>query len=103
MSHQVGDAVRFTPHGVVRVSVRKVGAWVEIAVTDTGIEIASDVERRVFVEFQQADPSATRTFSGSNFGLAIPRRLVESHGGTIAVESDLGVDSTFTVGLRVGE
>ena len=95
----VGNAVKFTERGQVRSSARSVGGGVEIAVADTGIGIAPEALYRIFDEFRQADAGTTRKFGGSGLGLAIAKRLVEMHGGTIAVQSEFGVGSTFTVWL----
>jgi signal transduction histidine kinase len=74
-------------------------------VSDTGVGIAAEDQKRVFEEFQQVDSSSTRKKGGTGLGLAIARRIVELHGGQIWVESILGQGTTFyfTLPLRVGE
>jgi len=98
------NAVKFTPSGGrvhVRLS-RADDAHVEIAVTDTGIGIASDFLPHVFDRFRQADGSTTRQHGGLGLGLSIVRHLVELHGGTVRAESEgLGHGATFTVTLPV--
>jgi PAS domain S-box-containing protein len=69
---------------------------VEIAVWDTGIGIAAENLKRVFLEFEQLDSSYVRQQEGTGLGLALTQRLVEAHGGRIWVESNLGKGSTFT-------
>ena len=68
---------------------------------DTGIGIAPADQQRIFERFVQADSSVSRKYSGTGLGLALAREYVEMHGGTIAVESELGQGSTFTVHLPV--
>ncbi|AFY99686.1 sensor histidine kinase [Calothrix sp. PCC 6303] len=99
----IGNAIHYTFEGsiVIRVSVEGSRLW--IAVTDTGIGIASEDLPHVFERFWRADKSRVRTASvgeyrhsgGSGVGLSISRRLVELQGGQIEVESQLGVGTTF--------
>ena len=91
----LANAVKFTPDGG-RVNLRagRVGDEVHVAVVDTGIGIAPDDRVRIFEEFQQAGQR-----EGSGLGLALARRFVHLHGGTLSVESEVGVGSTFTFTL----
>jgi signal transduction histidine kinase len=93
------NAVEFTPGGgAVRVSARRADGRVEVAVQDTGVGIAPEEQGRVFEEFGQAR-SASGQGEGTGLGLTLCKRFVELHGGTIAVASELGRGSTFTVSL----
>jgi signal transduction histidine kinase len=75
---------------------------VAISVSDTGIGIAPEHLSRLYRSFEQlALPSGDRP-GGTGLGLALTKRLVEMHGGTIDVESELGVGTTFTVRIPVG-
>lgn len=92
-----GNAIKFTTEGSVQGVVRGVGGGVEIAVTDTGIGIPPEAVSRIFEEFRQEESGNTRRFGGTGIGLAIVRRLVELHHGTIAVQSEVGVGSRFAL------
>jgi PAS domain S-box-containing protein len=94
-----GNAIKFTEKGGVSIMVEPALApdLVTIAVRDTGIGILPEDLARVFFEFEQADGGAARKFGGTGLGLAISKRIVESMGGTIDLESTPGEGSTFRV------
>jgi len=99
----VGNAVKFTDAGEVRVAARVSDGAFVVSVSDTGPGIAPEDQQRIFEEFQQADTSNTRKKGGTDLGLSIARRIIELHGGQIRVESAPGKGSTFsfTVPVRV--
>jgi PAS domain S-box-containing protein len=99
----ISNAVKFTNRGgVVRIRALHDGDRVSIAVIDTGIGIAPADLSRLYRTFEQLTlPSGDRP-GGTGLGLALTKRLVEMHGGTIDVESRLGVGTTFTVRIPVG-
>jgi signal transduction histidine kinase len=97
----VGNAIKFTDKGKVEIRVVQAGDRFEIAVIDTGPGIAPGDQKRIFDEFQQVDNTSTRKKGGTGLGLSISRRIVELHGGRIAVDSEVGKGSTFTLSLPV--
>jgi two-component system sensor histidine kinase ChiS len=102
----VGNAIKFTASGSVVVSaVVKAGEGgddvVEVAVVDTGTGIAKDKQARIFESFEQGDGSTERVYGGTGLGLAVAKKLVELHGGTISVESTPGQGARFAFTLPV--
>jgi signal transduction histidine kinase len=88
-----GNALKFTRHGRVEISVARQGTAYRVA--DTGIGIAKDKLETLFTEFRQGDGTITSEFGGTGLGLSITKKFVEMHGGRIWVESELGKGSTF--------
>ncbi|HEX2255009.1 MAG TPA: hybrid sensor histidine kinase/response regulator [Thermoanaerobaculia bacterium] len=101
MWNLLSNAVKFTPRGGrVRAEVARVGSQAEITVTDSGEGIDPEFLPHVFDAFRQRDSSITRVHQGLGLGLAIVRRLVEAHGGTVSAESPgRGAGATFRVRL----
>jgi len=96
------NAVKFTPDGGrVDVVARRMGPLLEVAVRDTGIGIAKDDQDAVFEEFRQVGRHYTNKQEGTGLGLALTRRFVELHGGTIRLDSEPGKGSTFTFTIPV--
>ncbi len=99
----VHNAVKFSPAGAsVEVGVRGDGPELAGWVRDHGVGIAKADQARIFERFYKADRSRTRG-GGTGLGLAISRHIVEGHGGTIRVESEEGVGSTFTFTVPAAE
>lgn len=97
----VGNAVKFTVRGCVKLSARKTGDMLEICVSDTGEGIPKDKLEDIFKSFEQVDNSLTRRHGGTGLGLPITKQLVELQGGSIRVESHLGSGSKFYFTLPV--
>lgn len=103
MWNLLSNAVKFTPRGGrVHVDVRREESYVEIAIVDTGLGIASDFLPYVFHRFRQQDGAITRKTGGLGLGLAIGKNLVELHGGTVEAHSEGEHNgSTFVVRIPI--
>jgi signal transduction histidine kinase len=99
LGNLIGNAVKFTQAGGVRVEVDCAGADLEIHVIDTGVGIAAEDRERLFEEFFQVKNHERDRRKGFGLGLAISRRLARQLGGDINVESAIGRGSRFTVVL----
>jgi signal transduction histidine kinase/HAMP domain-containing protein len=97
----VGNAIKFTEAGEVRVEVSTTDGAFLVAVSDTGPGIAPAAQEKIFEEFHQVDSSSTRKKGGTGLGLSIAKRIVQMHGGRIWVESSPGKGSTFWFTLPV--
>ena len=106
LTNLIGNALKFTERGGVRVVARVVQtrhqSQLVVDVIDTGIGIPDDTLEKIFDPFVQADTSVTRKFGGTGLGLAISRRFAEALGGELSVRSELGKGSTFTFAVDTG-
>jgi signal transduction histidine kinase len=99
LTNLLDNAVKYSPDGgLVVVHVRREGDWAVVEVVDRGIGIPPEDHRRIFERFQRAS-NVERRIGGTGIGLASARHILESHGGTIAVESQEGSGATFTLRL----
>jgi len=101
----LGNAIKFTEHGHVTLTVSLVcsqqqHATLNFSVKDSGIGIAADTQKQLFQAYSQADNSTTRKFGGSGLGLAIAQKLVNLMGGEITLQSQLNAGSEFYFQLR---
>ncbi len=110
LTNLLSNAIKFTREGTVTVTASTARAddetaWVTLAVRDTGIGIPADKLAHIFEEFTQADATTTREYGGTGLGLAISRRLVETLGGELTVDSTPGAGSefAFTIPLQALE
>ena len=99
----LSNACKFTQGGAVSLTVAR-GVegdcdWLRFTVRDTGIGMTPEQVGRLFQEFTQVDAATSRRYGGTGLGLALSRRLCRMMGGDITVESELGLGSTFTIGL----
>lgn len=100
LSNLVENAIAYSPsEASVSVSRRRAGGWVEIGVTDRGIGIAHEHQKRVFERFFRVDPARSRATGGTGLGLAIVKHVLANHGGEVRLWSSPGTGSTFTMRL----
>lgn len=118
----IGNAIKFTESGVIEVSAEELNvegsnlssnlqpanlepanSYLAITISDTGIGIPEDKLDTIFESFEQADGSTARVYGGTGLGLAVTKKLVELHGGTISVESKFGKGSRFIFTLPVSQ
>ncbi len=99
----IGNAVKFTDSGSVRVTAKSVDGQLQIEIADTGVGIAPDRLCAIFQRFSQADDSVASKYGGTGLGLSISAELAKLMGGSISVVSEVGVGTTFTVTLPLIE
>jgi PAS domain S-box-containing protein len=105
LSNLVGNAVKFTDQGLIRIEAREVGgdgqtALLEFSVSDSGIGIAPGDKARLFQPFSQADNSIARRYGGSGLGLSLVATLTRLMGGEVGVDSEVGRGSRFWFRIR---
>ena len=105
LSNLIGNAIKFTAKGHVRIEAREIDrdgphALLEFSVADTGIGIAQEKQPLLFAPFSQADSSTTRQYGGTGLGLSIVRSLAKLMGGEVGVASELGQGSRFWFRIR---
>jgi signal transduction histidine kinase len=103
LNNLVSNAIKFTEEGHVALRAYAEDHRICLAVEDTGVGIAEEDMDRIFERFEQLNQTVTKQRQGTGLGLAITRELVQLHGGTLEVESELGKGSTFIVRLPVNQ
>jgi signal transduction histidine kinase len=99
VTNLVGNALKFTDQGGVSVEIGADGNFWQLRVRDTGIGMPDDAAEYIFEKFRQVDNEKTRTERGTGLGLAIVKSLIDRLGGTVKVQSKLGVGTVFIVSL----
>jgi signal transduction histidine kinase len=100
----LSNAIKFTPRGgTITLAAQQADDQLEISVTDTGVGIDREDLARLFREFEQLTTKRDERAFGSGLGLALSKKLVELHGGSIAAESERGVGSRFTLRLPIAD
>ena len=103
VSNLVSNAVKYTPEGDVRVTLKRDGAWAVLEVSDTGIGIPEKEVPKLFGEFFRAGNAERKGIQGSGVGLAAAKQMVERFDGQMALQTRENAGSTFTVRLPVHE
>jgi two-component system phosphate regulon sensor histidine kinase PhoR len=98
----LNNAVKYNRDGgIVRLTIRQTNGSLEVAVEDTGIGIPAEAIPRIFERFYRVDKGRARDEGGTGLGLALVKHAAKLHGGTVEVESQLGVGSTFRASLPI--
>lgn len=95
----LGNAVKFTERGEIKISAFQQNGSLRLVVSDTGIGIEKKDLDQIFEKFHQGDPSTTKKYRGTGLGLAIVKKFVNVLGGEVGVESEWGKGSIFTITL----
>lgn len=99
----IDNAIHYTAAGNIEVTIEPESGWVKVKVADTGLGIASEHLPRIFERFYRVDKARSRNTGGTGLGLSIVKHIVESHGGSVVVDSALNRGSTFTLRLPKGD
>ncbi|MBV6624845.1 MAG: response regulator [Rivularia sp. (in: Bacteria)] len=97
----IGNSIKFTENGKVEVTAFEEKGKLTVTISDTGIGIPPEKHDKIFESFEQADGSTSREYGGTGLGLAVTKQLVELHGGTIWVDSEVAKGSSFSFTLPV--
>jgi len=97
----ISNAAKFTESGTIRLEVKHDSKWMSFCVTDNGIGMTHKQQKKLFNPFTQADSSTTRRYGGTGLGLAITKQFAQMMGGTIWVESEFGIGSSFMISLPI--
>ncbi len=100
VTNLIKNAFKFTNEGGVELGYQVDGDELSLYIKDSGVGIEKEKKDVIFNKFRQADDSITRTFGGTGLGLAISKKIMDMLGGTIEVESEPNVGSTFTLRLN---
>ena len=101
LANLIGNAVKFTETGQIRLSARTEGDQLVIAVDDTGIGISHATQAKVFEDFGQGEEGIAAAYGGTGLGLPISRRIAEAMGGTLTLTSELGVGTSLVLRIKL--
>ncbi|MCL2722349.1 MAG: response regulator [Treponema sp.] len=107
ITNLLGNAIKFTPeNGSINLNTRLLEendgmCSLQVSISDTGIGMTSEQQKRAFSSFEQAESSTTRKYGGTGLGLAISKSIIELMGGYIGVTSEVGKGSTFTFNIKM--
>ena len=93
----IGNAIKFTPSkGKITLSAKPADNFIQVNISDTGIGIPKEVQEKVFEEFYRVDNPVNETLKGTGLGLSLVKNIIQAHGGSIWVDSQPGVKTTFS-------
>ncbi|MFD0692624.1 ATP-binding protein [Paenibacillus sp. GCM10027628] len=96
LSNLIGNAIKFTQEGHVRISTEIEDGFLKVMISDTGIGITEEYQETIFLSFDQGPPAISQRYGGTGLGLTISKQFIELHGGTIQLSSIPGIGSIFT-------
>jgi len=100
----IDNAMKYTTDpGTIAITLKVVNQMAVLEVKDSGIGISPQYQKRVFERFYRVDKARSQSLGGTGLGLSIVKNIVEKHGGSVSVKSQLGSGSTFTVQLPMGQ
>jgi len=100
LANLVSNAIKYSPGGgTVTIAAEDQGAAIAVRVSDEGLGIAPEAQSKLFTKFYRVDNASTRKIGGTGLGLALVKAIIEDHGGQVAVESEPGRGSTFSLTL----
>ena len=103
MHNLIGNAIKFTDDGYVKVKAERQNNLVLVSISDTGIGIPAEKLDSIFESFEQVDSSVSRIYGGTGLGLAVTKQLIELHGGNISVSSEINKGSVFSFTLKIAD
>lgn len=104
IQQMVDNAIKFTPaKGLIKIILEPIDQRIRCTIADTGIGIPSNRIKEIFEPFHQLDSSSTRRYGGTGLGLSLARKIIEAHGSTIEVQSQIGKGSQFSFHLKTAK